>query len=122
VTTLRGGFDLAIALFGVAAWSFAAFVFGSRWLSPTAGGLIGVGLFLSSLALVVGTFVQDARYDRLAAGVCPRCRGAIAADHRHRRWEATRQVWLAPATTWECGACGFSHGEAWECPACPERA
>ena len=44
MTTLRGGFDLALALFGVAAWSLAAFFVGSRLLSPTVGGLLAASL------------------------------------------------------------------------------
>jgi hypothetical protein len=119
MTLLRGGFDLLIALIGVAAWSFAAFVFGSRFLSPTAGGLLAVALFISTLAMVVGGHLQDSRLQRLAAGVCPGCRQPLASEHRHRRWDADQAQWTTPATIWECSRCGFSHSESWACPACP---
>jgi hypothetical protein len=55
----------------------------------------------------------------LAAGLCPRCRAGIDSEHRHRRWEAERERWLAPVTTWDCAACGYGHSEAMLCPACP---
>ena len=121
MTALRGGFDLLLTLVGVVAWGFAAFVIGSRLFSPTAGSLLGVGLFFSALGLAVSMHVQDRRFKRLADGACPRCGRRVESEHRHRRFDASTGAWLAPSTAWECRACGYSHGESWPCPACPER-
>ena len=119
MTAVWRGLDLALALLGAAAWGLAAFVIGSRLVSPAAGGLLAVGLFLSGLALVLGSHLQDTRLQRLAAGQCPRCRRGIASDHRHRRWDVEHREWLAPSLAWECASCGFSHSETWACPTCP---
>ena len=113
------GLDLFLALIGVAAWGLTAFFVGSRLVSPAAGGLLGLGLGLSCLALVVSSYLQDARLQRLSAGLCPRCRQPIASEHRHRRWEQSRAAWLAPTLAWECDACGYRHDETWACPNCP---
>ena len=118
MTAIGRGLDLALALLGATAWALAAFVLGTRFVSPAAGGLLAVGLFLSGLALVVGSQVQDLRLQRLAAGLCPRCRRVVASEHRHRRWDPERGDWQAPSLAWEC-ACGFSYSETWACPTCP---
>ena len=117
---LRAGFDLAIVLVGAAAWSLAVLVFGSRFLSPTAGDLLALAVFVSALVFVLSGELQAIQGKRLAAGRCPRCHGPVAADHRHRRWDAARSAWLAPTTNWDCPVCAFNHSEAWACPACPE--
>ncbi len=117
---LRAGFDLAILLLGAAAWSVAVLILGSRLLSPTAGGLLALAVFVSALAFVLSGELQGIQGRRLAAGLCPRCRSPIAADHGHRRWDAGRGAWLAPTTNWDCPVCNFNHSETWACPACPE--
>jgi hypothetical protein len=119
MTAVRRGLDLLLDMVGVAAWGFAAFVIGSRLLSPTAGGLLGLSLALSALAWAVGTHLQEARMSRLVAGVCPACRGKIASEHRHRRWEPARGEWAQPLNSWQCSACGYNHSETWPCPTCP---
>jgi hypothetical protein len=119
VTALRRGFDLLVDLAGVAAWGFAAFVIGSRLISPAAGGLLALGLGLSALAWAAGTHLQELRMSRLVAGICPSCRGKVAAEHRHRRWDAALEQWTQPFNGWECRACGYSHSEPWPCPTCP---
>jgi uncharacterized protein YbaR (Trm112 family) len=53
---------------------------------------------------------------------CPQCKGPLRRDHEHRRWDTERSRWLAPLTTWECTACGYSHGEPVLCERCPEAA
>jgi len=120
VTLVREGIDLLLAVFGGLAWAFAAFALGSRFISPAAGGLLGIGFLLSAAALILAMYLQDSQLRLLARGRCPTCRAAVAFEHRHRRWDPTRSRWLPPATTWDCDACAFSHGEAWACPACPE--
>lgn len=117
---VQGGIDLTLALFGALSWSFAAFVFGSRYVSPAAGGLLGIGLLLSSGAMLLGAMLRDRRQRLLNEGTCPRCRSGVTFEHRHRRWEPGRSVWEAPSTAWECRACGFAASEEWACPACPE--
>jgi hypothetical protein len=114
------GLDLPLALLGVLAWAFAAFVIASRLISHPAGILLGVACLLSSGAYVLGSQLREQRLARLLAGECPRCRAPLAPEHRHRRWEPARAEWLDPATTWACAACGFGQDEAWACPACPE--
>ena len=120
MTAVGRGLDLAQALVGALAWGLAAYFLGSRLVSPTAGGLLAVGLGLSGLALVVGSYLQDIRLQRLSAGVCPRCRRAIASEHRHRRWQPERNEWSTPTLAWECANCDYKHDETWACPSCPE--
>jgi hypothetical protein len=119
LTSVRQGLDLLIALFGAAAWSFAAFAFGSRFVSPTAGGLLAAALFFSSLALVISSHIQEQRMNLLVAGTCPRCRSRISMEHRHRRWGPARAESQPALNAWECNACAYSHSEAWPCPQCP---
>ena len=123
VVLLAGGhsaLDLLLDVIGAAAWALAALVLGARFISPAAGGLLALAVFSSVGAMALSTHLQETRMKRLSAGVCPHCRGAIAMQHRHRRWEAARAAWLAPLTSWECASCCFSHGEPWPCPTCPE--
>ena len=119
MTGVFKGLDILIDVAVAAAWGFGGYVLGSRLLSDSAGGLLGLSVFLSVLASMIGTHLQEIRMSRLFAGVCPRCRTAIAAEHRHRRWETSRDAWLPPTTSWECANCGFSHSEGWPCPSCP---
>ncbi len=120
MSVVRNGLDGLLALVGVAAWSFAAFALGSRFFSPTAGALLGVGLLVSSAALVLSTFIKDQRLSLLADGVCPRCASKVSFEHRHRRWEPSQGRWQPPTTAWECSRCAYALNEAWPCPACPE--
>jgi hypothetical protein len=113
------GLGIVIDVASAAAWGFGGYVLGSRFISDQAGGVLGLAVFLSLLALSLGTALQELRMERLVAGTCPRCRASVAYEHRHRRWEGSRNAWLAPMTSWECRDCGFSHNEAWACPACP---
>jgi hypothetical protein len=122
ISGLGRGLDFLIGLVGITAWGLAAFVVGSQLFSQTAGGLLGVGCFLSGLAMVVGGQMSDRRMRQLAAGVCPRCGAAVVSEHRHRRWQPERREWEQPSLSWECRACGFSHSERWACPSCPEAA
>ena len=119
MTPVRRGFDLLLDLVGVAAWGFAAFVIGSRFISPAAGSLLAVGLGFAALAMALNTHLQEGRMHTLAAGLCPRCKGHVVPEHRHRRWEPARSEWLTPVTSWQCRACAYSHTEAWACPTCP---
>ena len=113
------GADLAVSLLGAVAWAFTAFVLASRLFSPAAGALVAVAVIVSLLSMLLKGHLQDQQLQCLLAGECPRCRRPVASEHRHRRWDASRQEWLAPATNWQCAACGYDHGEAWPCPACP---
>ena len=119
VIAVRRGIDVLVDLAGSAAWALAIFVLGARLASTPAGALLALATFVSISAFSMQTYVQEARSRWLSAGTCPRCRAAIAAEHRHRRWDAGRGAWLAPVTTWECDACGYGHNEAWLCPRCP---
>jgi hypothetical protein len=119
---LGSGLGLFLDLGGPAAWGLAAFFAASRLLSPTAGALLALGVFLSALAVMLGARLQESTARRLAQSVCPRCRGAIGLEHQHRRWDASRSAWLPPLTTWQCRACDFVQDESLACPACPEAA
>lgn len=119
MTFVVRGLDFVLALIGAAAWSLAAFFLASRLVSPAAGGLLAIGLFLSGLAYAIGGQLQDERSRSLAAGSCPRCKHNVTSEHRHRYWEPERGAWSAPTLAWECAWCGFSHGETWACASCP---
>jgi zinc transporter ZupT len=119
MTAVRAGFDLLLSFVGAAAWSLAAFAVGARLVSPAAGGLLAVGLFLSLLAVFLGSHLHETRLSRLASGVCPRCKGGVRSEHLHRRLVDASGEWLAPLTSWQCASCGFAHNEAWPCPGCP---
>ena len=119
MTNVSKSLGLVIDLAGAVAWGFGGYVLGSRLISDQAGGLLGLGIFLSILAVMLQDHLHERRMERLIAGRCPRCPANVSYEHRHRRWEASRQEWLAPMTSWECASCGFGHTEAWACPACP---
>jgi len=116
---LRSGLGLAIDIAGAAAWGLAAFFIVARLLSPAAGSLLGLALFLSALTLMIGARLQETKARQLAAGACPRCGSALRTDHQHRRWDAAGKAWLAPLTTWACRGCGFEQDEAIPCGSCP---
>lgn len=121
MTIVRRGLDLLVDLAGSAAWALAAFIIASRLFSPTVGGLFGLGVFFSALALGLGAYLTEGRMGMLSQGLCPRCQRGVTFEHKHRRWEATRSEWLPPLASWECGACAYAHTEAWACPTCPTR-
>ncbi len=120
MTVVRYGIDFLLAAIAALAWSFAGFALGSRFVSHTAGDLIGIGLLFSTSAMLLTTYLRDQRLASLADGRCPRCRSRVGVEHRHRRWEPDRGEWVAPATSWECTGCLYSHAESWPCPGCPE--
>ncbi len=112
-----------MALSGLAAgaWGFAAFVIGSRLLSSEAGGILGLAVAFSGIALVLSSNLQERRLETLLSGECPRCHGPIELEHDHRHWDPTARRWLDPATSWDCRNCEFSHSESWDCPSCTQR-
>ena len=115
----RPGFDLALDLIGAMAWGLAAFALGARLISPPVGALIGLGVLFTVAAMGLRTHLEEARMKSLGAGACPRCRSAIASEHRHRRWDPAGATWLPPLTTWDCAECGYGHNESWACASCP---
>jgi hypothetical protein len=121
MTGVSRGLDVLLDLVGAATWGFGTFVL-TRWLllSEPAAGLLGLAVSLSFLAWTLSTHLHELRMRELVAGVCPRCKSAVASEHRHRRWEPARREWLTPATSWQCASCGYSHSESWGCPGCPE--
>jgi len=118
VSGVRDGLDFAFALLGAVAWALAAFFLGSRLVSTAAAGVVALGLLVSLLVMLVNGRVQESRLGRLVAGRCPACRGEVRGEHEHRRLGAGG-AWLPPLTSWQCGACGFAHSEAWPCAGCP---
>jgi hypothetical protein len=119
VRAVRTGLDIFVDVLGSAAWALAVFVLGARLISTPAGVLLGLATFITIAGFSLQTYLQEARARSLAGGSCPRCKAAIAGEHRHRRWDAERSAWLPGVTTWECSACGYGHAETWQCPACP---
>ena len=119
MTTAGKGLGILIDVASAAAWGFGGYLLGSRLTSDQVGGLLGLAVFLSLLALSLGTALQELRMERLVSGICPRCRASVAYEHRHRRWDPARSGWLPPMTSWECRQCNFAQSEAWACPSCP---
>jgi hypothetical protein len=117
-----GALGLALDVIGSAAWGVAAFFIVNSLISTAAGGLLGLGIFLSSLTLVLNGRLQESRARALQADTCPRCKMGLRREHEHRRWDTERERWLAPLTTWDCSACGFGHSEPVPCIRCPEAA
>jgi len=107
---------------GAGMWALAAFFITARLVSPAAGGVLGLGIFLSALTMMLTARLQESRARALLAGACPRCKATVKQAHAHRRWDVQASRWLAPLTTWECAACGYGHEEAAPCSACPEAA
>ncbi|MPZ51090.1 MAG: hypothetical protein GEU75_17630 [Dehalococcoidia bacterium] len=120
MTRVSKSFGLVVDLATAAAWGFGGYVLASRLLSEQIGGVLGLAIFLSVLALSLDSHLQEVRMERLMAGACPKCRSTVRYEHKHRRWDPARNNWLPASTSWECPKCGFGHGEAWVCPTCPE--
>jgi hypothetical protein len=121
MTAVRRGIDLLFDIGGSLAWALAAFIIASRLFSPAVGGLAGLAVFFSALAIGLGAYLHEGRMGKLAIGVCPECGRGVTFEHNHRRWEAPRTRWLPPLTSWECSACGYAHTESWVCPTCPAK-
>jgi hypothetical protein len=117
---VRAGMGLFFDVAGSATWAAAGFFIAARLLSPAAGAVLALGIFLSALTLMLTSRFQESRVEALLRGVCPRCRAPLRNEHSHRRWDTERQRWLAPLTAWECAACGYGHEEPAPCNACPE--
>lgn len=117
--TLTRGLDLLLWGLGAVAWGLTAFVLTSRFISPTAGGLIGIAVGMSGMAFVLSSHLRDIRMESLGRGVCPRCSTAVKMEHRHRQWDPSTRSWASPSTNWHCGSCGFEFSESWQCPQCP---
>ena len=117
-----GALGLAFDVSGAAAWGLAGFFLISALLSTTAGGLIGIAVFVSMLTYTLGARLQETRARALQVGACPRCQASLRREHEHRRWDTERDRWLAPLTTWECAACDYGHSEPVPCDHCPEAA
>jgi hypothetical protein len=116
---LGQGFGFAIDLVTSAAWALAAFFIGARLFGLSAGLLLALAVFVTSMTYVVISRAQERRAAQLATGRCPRCRSAIATEHVHRRWDPPATSWLLPSTPWRCRECGFEHTEALACEGCP---
>ncbi len=121
MTDLSRGLDMALSGLAAGAWGLAAFVVGSRLLSPEAGGVLGLAVAFSGLAFVLSSHLKERLLERLLGGTCPSCGRPIELEHQHRHWDPKASRWIDPSTSWDCGDCGFSHGEAWDCPTCTQR-
>lgn len=119
MTALTRGLDLLLWGLGALAWGLAVFVITSRFVDPALGGLLGLAVSTSAIAFVLNSHLQDTRMAALTRGACPTCKAPVRLEHRHRRWDPVTRSWAAPSTAWECGQCGYSHGESWPCPQCP---
>lgn len=119
MTAVRSGLDFAIDLVTSGLWALAAFFMGARMVSPSAGLLLAVAVFVTAMTYILSTRSQERRARYIAAGACPRCRATLTSDHEHRRWETAQQQWLAPLTTWRCERCGFQQEAPVGCEACP---
>lgn len=111
---------LLIDVAGAATWAAAGFFIAARLASPAAGAVLALGIFLSALALMLTTHLQESRARALLSGACPRCGATLSQSHSHRRWDVARERWLAPLTAWECGGCGYGHEEPAPCDRCPD--
>ena len=119
MTQLSRGLDLLLWGLGAAAWGLAVFALSSRFISDSAGALLGLAVGVSAMAFVLNSHLRDTRLEALTQGTCPSCRAPIRMEHRHRAWDPSTKSWVAPSTNWECGHCAFSHSESWPCPQCP---
>jgi hypothetical protein len=105
---------------GAGAWALAAFFITNHLVSTAAGGLLGIGIFVSALTYLLSGRLQESRAKSLIEGACPRCKAWLHQDHEHRRWDTERERWLAPLTSWECAECGYGHAEPVPCGKCPQ--
>jgi hypothetical protein len=119
VTGVRRGLDFAIDLVTSCLWALAAFFVGARLISSPAGMLLAAAVFVTAMTFILTSRAQERRAHAIAAGACPACGEPLASDHQHRRWNTTSGAWLAPLTTWSCGACGFQQEAPLGCDACP---
>jgi hypothetical protein len=119
---VRAGMGLFVDLAGSATWAAAGFFLVARFVSPAAGAVLALGIFVSALTLMLTTRVQESRARSLLIGVCPRCGAVLSQSHSHRRWDTERERWLAPLTAWECAGCGYGHEEPAPCNCCPDSA
>jgi hypothetical protein len=115
-----GALGLFLDVAGAAAWGLAAFFLAGNLISTAAGGLLGLGIFLSALTFTFNGRMQESRAKALLEDACPRCKMGLRREHEHRRWDTERERWLAPLTTWECASCGYGHSEPVPCARCPE--
>ena len=106
MTSVRRGLDFALDFLTSCLWALAAFFVGARLVSTPAGGLLALAVFVTAMTYVLSSRSQERRARAIAAGACPRCGGALASDHQHRRWDTASSAWLAPLTTWTCPNCG----------------
>lgn len=116
---LARGFGFAIDLVTSAAWALAAFFIGARLFGLSAGVLLALAVFVTSMTYIVISRAQEERAEKLAAGRCPRCDASTVTEHVHRRWDPGHAAWLQPSTSWQCRQCGFEHTEALACEGCP---
>ena len=116
---LAQGFGFAIDLVTSAAWALAAFFIGARLFGLSAGLLLALAVFVTSMTYVVISRAQERRAEQLATGRCPRCLNGGVSEHVHRRWDPAATAWLLPSTSWRCPQCGFEHTEALACEQCP---
>ena len=119
MTFIRRSLDFAIDLVTSCLWALAAFFFGARLLSSSAGLLLAAAVFVTAMTFILNARSQEHRAREIAAGACPRCREALQSRHEHRRWDTAHQEWLAPLTTWHCEACGFQQEAPLACDSCP---
>ncbi len=122
MSPVRAGMGLFVDVAGSATWAAAAFFLVARFVSPAAGAVLALGIFLSALTIMLTSRFQESRARSLLRGVCPRCASSLTQAHSHRRWDTERDRWLAPLTAWECAGCGYGHGEPAPCGSCPEAA
>ena len=122
VNPVRTGMGLFVDVAGSAMWAAAGFFIVARVISPAAGAVLALGIFLSALTIMLTARFQESRARALLSGVCPRCSSFLRQAHSHRRWDTERQRWLAPLTAWECAGCGYGHEEPAPCNSCPESA
>jgi hypothetical protein len=122
VKPVRSGVGLFVDIAGSATWAAAGFFIAARLVSPAAGAVLALGIFVSALTWMLTARFQETRARSLLRGVCPRCGASLRQEHSHRRWDTERERWLAPLTAWECVGCGYGHEEPAPCGACPESA
>ncbi len=119
MTSLFRGVDLVVSLAAALIWGLAGAAIGTHFVSHPAAGMLGLAIGFSGVAVVLSGHMRERQLATLLRGMCPRCHEAVRHEHSHRRWDPSTQSWAAPSTAWECDACGFSHGESWDCGECP---
>lgn len=122
MTHLGKGLDYGLSLLACGVISLLVFGVSSRWLSPTAGGLLAVVALVATVVYMADSIIDERRAENLIAGLCPSCHQAVEAEHQHRRWNSERQQWLEPVQSWDCQRCGYSHSVKFVCATCPEAA